>query len=298
MTEAEPPALRRAPTPIGWALLLVAPAFFLLAVNYGSNLLFALFFLILSLCVNAAISVWSALSRVEASLAPVASVFRGEPLVLTVRLAGPPSRLSSICLRAEGRCGLPSNSAGIARIVLLALGRGSLELDPPDLEIRDALGLFRVRREVVPTDGAGAIRATVWPRPDWSAPAKGTDVGHAAGRASSRDEWSGLRPWRRGDGLGDIAWKATARQGVAIVREHEAGQQQGARIFHWQGKAGADAETSLSRLAAGVLVAAREGCAAGVALPGCRIEPGAGAAHVEACLDALAGFGGAEGRVR
>lgn len=137
----------------------------------------------------------------------------------------------------------------------------------------------------------------IWPAPDWTAPAEGVETGLSGGRAWNRDEIAGLRPWRHGDTPVDMAWRATMRRGEPIVRDYEAGHARGARLFSWSGVAGAGPEAGLSRLSAGVISANRQGLAAGLDLPGLRIDPAEGEAQLGLCLDALARHGGRTGRL-
>ena len=87
-----------------------------------------------------------------------------------------------------------------------------------------------------------------------------------------------------------VAWKKVARSGELVSRE-TAGTVQRELWLDWadtKGTHGNDAELRLSRLAAWVLQAEREGRIWGLRLPGGELQPGQGDAHQRAALDRLA----------
>jgi len=83
-------------------------------------------------------------------------------------------------------------------------------------------------------------------------------------------------------------WKKVARSGELVSRE-TVGSAQRELWLAWSDSGGAgDKEQRLSRLAAWVLLAEREGIDCGLRLPGGEIAPGQGDAHRRAALDLLA----------
>ena len=99
-----------------------------------------------------------------------------------------------------------------------------------------------------------------------------------------------MRAYRRGDPLRRIVWKKAAKTGELVTRESaQAASQQ--LWLDWRsaaGGAGTDVETRLSRLAAWVLAAEREGVWHGLRLPGVELAPGLGDAHRLRALRELA----------
>lgn len=150
------------------------------------------------------------------------------------------------------------------------------------------LGLFRSWTVWRPS-----LQVLAYPRPESPAPPLPPAHAHEAGprvpRSTGGGELDGVRPWRRGDSLRQVAWKKVAHTGEMISRDtsgHEARE----LWLDWEaaGGAGQDVEQRLSRLAAWALAAHRQGLRFGLALPGLRIEPGLGDAHLQAVLQALA----------
>jgi uncharacterized protein (DUF58 family) len=82
-------------------------------------------------------------------------------------------------------------------------------------------------------------------------------------------------------------WKKVARSGELVSRE-TSGAAQRELWLAWADTGGGDSERRLSRLAAWVLLAEREGIDCGLRLPGAELPCGQGDAHRRAALDLLA----------
>ncbi|MEM6439090.1 MAG: DUF58 domain-containing protein [Pseudomonadota bacterium] len=278
---APPP--RRRLTPRGWALLLNAAALFLLATHFASNLAYALFALSFSLVLNALIAVWRGLDRTEARLARVAPVAEGEPAELRVRVrhASPGLRL-----RLGDRLSGPP-SADRLSLALPPAPRGVHAAPEPTLVLRDLFGLAETSRPLT-VEEMGPAEIVVHPRPDWSRPAAPAPSPAAAAFAA-RDgaELAGLRPFRDGDDPARIDPRASARVEQPVIREFEAHDGRLSRRFALDPDA-PDRERELRRLASGILRAARAGERIALDLPQRRIPVGAGEAHLDRLLRALA----------
>jgi uncharacterized protein (DUF58 family) len=99
-----------------------------------------------------------------------------------------------------------------------------------------------------------------------------------------------VRAWRRGDGLRQVVWKKAARSGQLVSRETTA-ESSRELWLDWQATQGvhpAGAEDRLSRLAAWVLAAERQGLVYGLRLPGQQFTPDRGDAHQRRLLRELA----------
>ncbi len=84
-----------------------------------------------------------------------------------------------------------------------------------------------------------------------------------------------------------VVWKKVARSGELVSRE-TAGKASRMLWLDWADAHAASAEERLSRLAAWVLLADREGLDCGLRLPGRELPPQQGDAHRRAALDLLA----------
>lgn len=101
-----------------------------------------------------------------------------------------------------------------ATVTVPGLPRGIHTWRQARLVSRWPVGLFVGRRRV-----EVATEVVTWPQPA-SASARPAS---SAGRGPHRDDaGAGLRPFRSGDAVADIHWKATARRGQPIVRERSA----------------------------------------------------------------------------
>jgi uncharacterized protein (DUF58 family) len=104
-------------------------------------------------------------------------------------------------------------------------------------------------------------------------------------------ELDGVRAWRRGDTLRQVVWKKVARSGEMVSRQ-TAGSGRQQLCLDWAAAAppgrGNDVEARLSRLAAWVLLAEREGLNYSLRLPGRELPTGHGDAQRRAALDMLA----------
>ena len=84
-----------------------------------------------------------------------------------------------------------------------------------------------------------------------------------------------------------VAWKKVARSGELVSRD-TAGTASRSLWLDWAEATGGDTEKRLSRLAAWVLQAHRDGLDCGLRLPGLELLPQHGESHRRAALDALA----------
>jgi uncharacterized protein (DUF58 family) len=163
-----------------------------------------------------------------------------------------------------------------------ALGRVTLWSDFP-------LGLWRAWAYV-----HFPLAGIVFPAPEAPAPPlppgqEGADARRSARAAEA--ELAGLRDYQRGDALNRIAWRAVARGAGWYSKQFEGAGGRGPVDLAWTALPPALAtEARLSRLAAWVLAAEREGRAFGLEIPGLSLALGQGAAHRRAALAALALF--------
>jgi len=171
---------------------------------------------------------------------------------------------------------------------VLAEKRGMQPLPLLKIETRFPFGLFRAWSLWRP---AGQL--CVYPNPEQPAAALPAAVAVSGGpvpaRGTAGGEFDGLRPWRRGDTLRQVAWKKVARTGELVSREgRESARHE--LWLDWSATRQPDTEARLSRLAAWVLLAERQGLAYGLRLPGLEVPPANGSPHRHATLSALAAW--------
>ncbi|MBV8036592.1 DUF58 domain-containing protein [Roseateles sp.] len=243
------------------------------------------------------------LRGLQMDLRPPDGVHAGDEYALELRLHNPGRARFGIAVSARLDGGatepawvdVPALGHAVLKLRLPAVRRGLRELPRLVVTTRFPLGFFRAWSYWRP-----AAKVWVYPRPeDVPAPfppqAEG-DAGEAAStrQAASGTDFSGVRSYRRGDSMKQILWRKSTLaldQGLPLwVRETEAPLARDLWL-DWRDTHGRDVEARLSRLSAWVLAAERLGQPYGLRLASHEIAPSLGAAHQQACLETLAGFG-------
>lgn len=242
------------------------------------------------------------LRGLQMDLLPPDGVHAGGEYALELRLHNPGRARFGIAVSAQLDTGatepawvdVPALGHAVLRLRLPALQRGLIGLPRLVVTTRFPLGFFRAWSYWRP-----AARVWVYPQPEAvPAPFPAQAEAGAAEAASLRQaisgtDFSGVRSYRRGDSMKQILWRKSALaldQGLPLwVRETEAPLAQDLWL-DWRDTQGRDTEARLSRLTAWVLAAERQGQPYGLRLAGREIAPSLGAAHRQACLEALAAF--------
>ena len=242
------------------------------------------------------------LRGLQMDLLPPDGVHAGGEYALELRLHNPGRARFGIAVSAQLDTGatepawvdVPALGHAVLRLRLPALQRGLIGLPRLVVTTRFPLGFFRAWSYWRP-----AARVWVYPQPE-AVPAPfpaqaeaGAAEAASLCQATSGTDFSGVRSYRRGDAMKQILWRKSALaldQGLPLwVRETEAPLAQDLWL-DWRDTQGRDTEARLSRLTAWVLAAERQGQPYGLRLAGREIAPSLGAAHRQACLEALAAF--------
>lgn len=155
----------------------------------------------------------------------------------------------------------------------------------PRLRLSNTLpfGLFRAWSWITPD-----LRVLVYPRilRDNQSPARSDDP---AERVAGGDEFAGLRDYHAGDPIRHVAWKASARHNLLLVREFDRASPGQPLRFDWNALSGVDRETRISRLTGRVCDAYATAHPWILILEDRQaLGPGSDAAHYYRCLTALA----------
>lgn len=283
------------PSRAGLLFLAVLAVLLVGSTNYGVSLGFVLTFLLGSLFLVTILHTWRNLARLTLAAGRPEGVFAGQEARFPLRLTaadGRPRR--AVGVRCEGWEGMiaevTAEAGGTIEVRQPAPRRGRLRLQRIRPFTDYPLGLFHAWSWLE----LDAV-ALVYPAPERGAPPlpAGPDRrGSGAAAGGGEEDFSGLRPYRPGDSLRHVAWKAVARGQGMPVKQFEGAAAAAAVWLDWSGLEGLGREARLSRLCRWVLEAEATGVRYGLRLPGRAIEPSLGEPHRRRCLEALARFDG------
>jgi uncharacterized protein (DUF58 family) len=280
------------PTKAGLTFAATLVVMLLAAINYQLNLGYALTFLLAGAGLVSMHLTHGNLRGLTLHLRPTASVFAGQPALLEVVVTNPGRERHGLALRFEDRsagpawCDTPAQGQASVHLSVVPPRRGWHAAPTLVMETVFPFGLFRAWTVWRP-----AGRVLAWPRPENHPPPlpPGSSVhgDEQSTRRSTGGELDGVRPWRRGDSMRQVAWKKVARSGELVSRE-TAGTAQRELWLDWAETHGGDGEQRLARLAAWVLLAEQQQVDFGLRLPGRELPPGQGETQRRAALDHLA----------
>jgi uncharacterized protein (DUF58 family) len=281
------------PTRDGLTYALVLLATLIAAMNYGNGPAYALTFLLAAVGLVATLHTHRNLAGLTVLPGPVTPVHAGEPARFGVVLrndSGLPRH--ALELRVDGQqyaVDVPARASVVVDIPVATTRRGYLEIPAISLRTRFPLGLWRVWSRTL----ALGSRCLVYPRPGEPRPlpeAPG-DAASASSQAPMVDgeDFAGLRAFRAGDPVQRVAWKKTA-SGHGWHTKQFAAPVVPIVWLDWDQTPARDAEERLGLLCRWVLMAEARGVSYGLHLPEIKLEPGAGTAHRERCLELLALF--------
>lgn len=272
----------------------------LASINYQLNLGYVLTFLLAGSGLVSMHLTHGSLRGLTLHLRPTSPVFAGDAALLDIVFSNKGGARHGLAVyfherTAQGQkivwCDVPAQGQEVVRVSLVPPRRGWHAVPTLVVETHFPLGLFRAWTLWRP-----AARLLAYPRPETPAPAlppaQPVPGERPVPHAPAGSELDGVRPWRRGDSMRQVAWKKVARTGEMVSRETAAS---GSRelCLDWQASAsrGTDVEQRLSRLAAWVQVADRLGLTYALRLPGFEQQAGFGDAHRRAALERLALWG-------
>ncbi len=268
------------------------------SINYNLSLGFILTFLLAGAGVVSMLHTWRNLASL--SLAPGKSgpVFVGDLAKFSVELRNP-GRLERTSLAIELRGQRPvyfdldADTSCSIQAGLPASRRGLMHAGRFRIFTTYPLGLFNAWANV-----DLALSCLVYPKPEPGhvplPPAHAAD-GHGAASGTGDDDFSGFRSYQPGDPLRRIAWKAFARNQIFMTKQFSGTGATELWLDYDDTPAALGPEARLSRLARWAIDSESAGLKFGLRLPGTKLEPEAGAAHRDRCLQALALYQVAQG---
>ena len=281
------------PTPGGVLFGVTALLMLFGCINYNLGLGYVLTFLMSGVGIVSILHTFRNLARLQLKPGRPDPVFAGGEALFPVLVANPDAMTRrSIGLTGTGRepvfVDVGPGQTTTVHIGVPAARRGRLRLEGLRALTTFPLGLFYAWSNV-DLD----MHCLVYPRPEPGRVAlPEPHAGHSEGLESGQgqNDFAGLRKYQAGDSLRHVAWKALAR-GQPVMTKQFSGLAAGELWLEWDDlPASLRPEARLSRLTRWVLEAARAGYPYGLRLPSLVIPPGAGLAHDQQCLTALALF--------
>lgn len=258
--------------------------------NFNNNMTLMLVFLLGSVVMLTTLLAYRNLVGITVSAILAKPVFAEESAEFRVLLKNPEERQrfaiqvtapeSVDCADIE-----PANTRRL-HIRQYAPRRGWLDLAPFRIENRFPLGLFRAWSVVIPT-----ARCLVYPKPSAHPPPLPQSGRGDQGKTKRGDgeHFHGLREYRPGDPLRQIAWRTSARQQKLYSREMETPRDESCEL-NWYLMGPGQTEAKLSVLAAWILRAERRQIPYSLEMPGAALPADLGERHRDACLEILALF--------
>ncbi len=285
------------PTRAGLMFCLTLVVLLLASVNYQLNLGYVLTFLLAGSGAVSMHMTHAQLRGLTLHLKPPAAVFAGDAAALDVVLTSPGSARFGIGLKLAGAADasptwidVPALGQAPAQIRFVPMRRGGHDVPTLGIESRFPLGLFKAWAVWRP-----AARLLAYPTPERPAAplpaARPLPGGVSPAHAADGGEIEGVRPYRRGDPMKQVAWKKAAKAletgGELVSRDTRTALQQELWL-DWQTCGALGTEERLSRLTAWVVAAHRAGIEFGLRLPRVDLPPASGDVQRRRCLEELA----------
>ncbi|MDZ7789491.1 MAG: DUF58 domain-containing protein [Xanthomonadales bacterium] len=278
------------PTRFGWMLGVLMGAMLIGSLNFNNNLGLLTTFIVAATAINSMLLSFRNLNGLRLRHGTARPVHAGQPIAWQLAATNPDARhRAGLILRAAdsaARFDVPANGTGKAVLQLPPRHRGWHRPGRLRIETTQPLGLFRAWSWIEPSSPF-----LVWPKPAEHAPPvpEGGDARHGQ-RSHAREEgedFHSLRPWREGDPLHRIAWKASQRHQTLLSRQFR--REQSREVFlNLERAPGRDQEERISVLTTWILRADDQGRPWTLELGGKRFGPARSEGHRHACLRALA----------
>ncbi len=285
------------PTGPGLSFGCLLLAMLLASLNYTLSLGFALTFVLAGVGHLSMVRAHRNLLGITLQSGRCDAVFAGEPRILSLVMQEQAGReRPSLSIMHTGSAptsfSIPAKASQSLNLAAPPQPRGRHVVGRLRLETRHPLGLIVAWSYFEP-----AIFGLVYPAPEADPPSAPSQQGEGEGRPIPGGDgvlFDSLRPYRAGDRPRQIAWRQLARGG-ALATKHFAAEAGGEQWLRWiDCPATLDTEARLSRLCAWALRADEAKQRFGLELPGRRIPPGSGAAHLREVLESLALYGVAD----
>jgi uncharacterized protein (DUF58 family) len=283
------------PTRAGYFFAFVLLLLLIASINYSLSLGFLLTFLLASMGGISMLHTFRNIAHLRVSPGRAEPVFAGDTARFPVHFANASATRFSVGLKQGSvmnapaeYCDVANDATSTVELPIAAERRGKLSCGRLEVFTEYPTGLFHSWSYV--DFGSTCL---VYPKPNAGAgalPRDATATGEGNTPIRGDEEFQSLRPYRPGDTMRQIAWKAYAMEKGLLVKEF--GAMASADLWlDYQSLAGYSVEDRLSRLTWWVLEAERQQAPYGLKLPGRTIRPLSGPRHRDDCLEALALYG-------
>ncbi len=279
------------PTRLGWIFLAMTLTIFLLGSNYQNNLVLGLAYWMFSLFVVSIYLAHTNLSGMRVDVLAAQSGHAGEPAVFPLQVTSQRPRYD-LQLSAPGAVADQlACLSDIERLQLIYTQPVRGRLMPPRVRLASQWPLGLLTCWTLLDLGQEAV---IFPRlqrceMDWSALAAPATTGGMPTQQirHGQDEMQGLRPYRSGESLAQVAWKQVAR-GRGLVSKEFATPVPASCLLSLAQMTGEEVEMQLSKLAYQLAQLEQVQARYALDLGSVQIPPGTGPAHHLRCLTALA----------
>ncbi|MFW5734402.1 MAG: DUF58 domain-containing protein [Oceanidesulfovibrio sp.] len=288
-------------TRMGWVFVAVLLGMLWGSSNYNNNVGFIFVFILAGAAGGSAVLTWTNAKSVDIGPARARPVFAGEEAVFELDVSAARDVKSVYLLADRAKPSdedtaydVPAVRGARVRMAVAAPYRGWFKPGPVHVVTEYPLSLFRAHTLRDP-----GLACLVYPAPArrWDAlPAASGGAGEGDAQGPGVEDFSEIRPYRRGDPPQRIAWKASTRgQGLFTKTFH--GLRGASMILDYDAIVEGGVEHRLSLLTGMVLELDRQNVDFGLRIPGKEIPPPSvsgeerGGPHRRRCLEALALFG-------
>jgi uncharacterized protein (DUF58 family) len=276
----------------GAFFLLITLVIWMLGTNYQNNLILAVSYFLISIFIVAIHHTYGNLAGIQIRFIDAKPAFAGDPVtflfeVQSTRKLGCENVQLGWSAKHLQTFRLKTNEPQICALQLPSETRGYLKAKRLYLTSSFPLGIIRCWTWL----NLDAV-ALVYPQPIAIAEPKYlADNGDEEGGelAQNGDDFSGLRDYRPGDSIKQIAWKQYAQEKGIFTKEYQ-GNFTAEKWLDWQ-SVDLPQEIKLSGFCYWALEYERRHLAYGVTLPGLELDPNVGNYHLTQMLEMLATFG-------
>ncbi len=261
------------------------------SINYNLSLGFILTFLLAGTGTVSMLHTWRNLAHVALRPGKSQPVFAGDLACFRISVHNPgrvPRTSLAIQLKERNAVyfDVPADADDLVETTMPATRRGLMSPGRFRIFTTYPLGLFYAWANV-DLD----LSCLVYPKPEpgnVALPPAQAASGEGSASGAGEDDFAGLRTYHPGDSPRRIAWKAAARSDAFLTKQFSGSAAAQLWLDFDDIPDALGLEAKLSRMARWVIESEASGLRFGLRLPLLELEPAAGSAHRDRCLQALA----------